>query len=55
MLLPFIDSTKFNFLTYVIDNKFVNMRNEMPKPEILQVGPFPEWVQVPLDQEFTMH
>ncbi len=27
----------------------------MPKPEILQVGPYPEWDQVPLDQAFTMH
>ncbi len=27
----------------------------MPKPEILQVGPFPEWDQIPLDQAFTMH
>ena len=27
----------------------------MPKPEILQVGPYPEWDQVPLEQAFTMH
>lgn len=27
----------------------------MPKPEILQVGPYPEWDQVPLDQAYTMH
>ena len=27
----------------------------MPKPEILQVGPYPEWDQVPLDQTYTMH
>ncbi len=27
----------------------------MPKPEILQDGPYPEWDQVPLEQAFTMH
>ncbi|MYA89280.1 MAG: 2-hydroxyacid dehydrogenase [Boseongicola sp. SB0662_bin_57] len=27
----------------------------MPKPEILQVGPYPEWDQVPLDQAYTVH
>lgn len=27
----------------------------MPKPEIIQVGPYPEWDQAPLDQAFTMH
>ncbi len=27
----------------------------MPKPEILQVGPYPDWDQVPLDKTFTMH
>ena len=28
---------------------------KMPKPEILQVGPYPEWDQVPLDAAFIMH
>ncbi|MGI5952336.1 MAG: 2-hydroxyacid dehydrogenase [Brooklawnia sp.] len=27
----------------------------MPRPEILQVGPYPEWDQEPLDAAFTMH
>lgn len=27
----------------------------MSKPEILQVGPYPEWDQVPLDAAFTAH
>ncbi len=27
----------------------------MPKPQILQVGPYPEWDQTPLDESFTMH
>ncbi|NUB45604.1 2-hydroxyacid dehydrogenase [Fertoebacter nigrum] len=27
----------------------------MTKPQILQVGPYPEWDQGPLDQAFTMH
>ena len=27
----------------------------MPKPDILQVGYFPDWDQVPLDAAFTMH
>jgi lactate dehydrogenase-like 2-hydroxyacid dehydrogenase len=27
----------------------------MTKPHILQVGPYPEWDQVPLDAAFTMH
>ncbi|WP_309667071.1 2-hydroxyacid dehydrogenase [Tabrizicola sp.] len=27
----------------------------MTKPEILQVGPYPEWDQTPLDASFTMH
>lgn len=27
----------------------------MTKPDILQVGPYPEWDQVPLDQAFNMH
>ena len=27
----------------------------MQKPEILQVGPFPEWDQVPLDRAFVVH
>jgi lactate dehydrogenase-like 2-hydroxyacid dehydrogenase len=27
----------------------------MPKPEILQVGFYPEWDQIPLDAAFTMH
>jgi len=27
----------------------------MPIPEILQIGPYPEWDQVPLDAKFTMH
>lgn len=27
----------------------------MPKPQILQVGAYPDWDQTPLDQAFTMH
>lgn len=27
----------------------------MTKPHVLQVGPYPEWDQVPLDTAFTMH
>ncbi|WP_304616318.1 2-hydroxyacid dehydrogenase [Paracoccus sp. (in: a-proteobacteria)] len=27
----------------------------MTRPEILQIGPYPEWDQQPLDQMFTMH
>jgi lactate dehydrogenase-like 2-hydroxyacid dehydrogenase len=27
----------------------------MTKPQILQLGPYPEWDQAPLDQAFTMH
>ena len=27
----------------------------MAKPDILQVGYYPEWDQVPLDAAFTMH
>ncbi|MEM9550506.1 MAG: 2-hydroxyacid dehydrogenase [Pseudomonadota bacterium] len=27
----------------------------MPKPDILQVGPYPDWDQVPLDEAFEMH
>jgi lactate dehydrogenase-like 2-hydroxyacid dehydrogenase len=27
----------------------------MSKPELLQVGPYPEWDQTPLDAAFTMH
>lgn len=27
----------------------------MSKPEILQVGPYPEWDQIPLDELFSMH
>lgn len=27
----------------------------MPKPEILQIGPYPSWDQEPLDAAFTMH
>ncbi|MEM9630859.1 MAG: 2-hydroxyacid dehydrogenase [Pseudomonadota bacterium] len=27
----------------------------MTKPDILQVGPYPDWDQVPLEQSFTMH
>jgi lactate dehydrogenase-like 2-hydroxyacid dehydrogenase len=27
----------------------------MSKPEILQVGPYPDWDQMPLDQAFTAH
>jgi lactate dehydrogenase-like 2-hydroxyacid dehydrogenase len=27
----------------------------MPKPHVLQVGPYPEWDQVPLDAAFHMH
>ncbi|WP_018238420.1 2-hydroxyacid dehydrogenase [Ensifer sp. BR816] len=27
----------------------------MSKPNILQVGPYPEWDQVPLDEAFTVH
>lgn len=27
----------------------------MTKPDILQVGPYPEWDQVPLDAQFQMH
>ena len=27
----------------------------MTKPHVLQVGPYPEWDQVPLDAAFTMH
>ena len=27
----------------------------MTKPQILQVGPYPEWDQVPLDEAFTVH
>lgn len=27
----------------------------MSKPEVLQVGPYPDWDQVPLDAAFTMH
>ena len=27
----------------------------MPKPEILQIGPYPDWDQVPLDKAYTMH
>ena len=47
------------YLGYVIDN----MRQEQPstrkhimsKVEILQVGPYPEWDQVPLDAAFVAH
>ncbi len=27
----------------------------MPKPEVIQIGPYPDWDQVPLDAAFTMH
>lgn len=27
----------------------------MTKPEVLQIGPYPEWDQVPLDNAFTVH
>lgn len=27
----------------------------MTKPHILQMGPYPEWDQVPLDEQFTVH
>ena len=27
----------------------------MPRPQVLQVGPYPEWDQGPLDAQFTMH
>ncbi len=27
----------------------------MPRPDVLQVGPYPEWDQVPLDEAFVMH
>lgn len=27
----------------------------MSKPHILQIGPYPEWDQVPLDEQFTVH
>ena len=27
----------------------------MPKPEVLQIGPYPAWDQEPLDAAFTMH
>lgn len=27
----------------------------MSKPEILQMGPYPDWDQIPLDEAFTMH
>lgn len=27
----------------------------MTKPQILQIGPYPEWDQVPLDEAFTVH
>ncbi|MEO9527585.1 2-hydroxyacid dehydrogenase [Roseibium sp.] len=27
----------------------------MTKPDILQVGPYPEWDQVPLEESFTLH
>jgi lactate dehydrogenase-like 2-hydroxyacid dehydrogenase len=27
----------------------------MPKPQVLQIGPYPEWDQGPLEAAFTMH
>lgn len=33
----------------------VEMVPKMSKPEILQVGPYPEWDQVPLDAAFHVH
>ena len=27
----------------------------MTKPEILQIGPYPEWDQVPLEESFVVH
>ena len=27
----------------------------MTKPHILQMGPYPEWDQLPLDEQFTIH
>ena len=27
----------------------------MPKPQVLQVGPYPEWDQEPLDAQFNMY
>ena len=51
----FFDSTRRDPYIYVIVNTIVSMRKEIPKPEILQIGPYPEWDQVPLDQTFTMH
>lgn len=27
----------------------------MSKPHLLQVGPYPEWDQIPLDEAFTVH
>ena len=41
--------------SYVIDNNYVPREAYMTKPDILQVGYYPEWDQGPLDAAFTTH
>jgi lactate dehydrogenase-like 2-hydroxyacid dehydrogenase len=42
--------------TYVIDNKYCKGKfTQMSRPIILQIGPYPDWDQVPLDAAFTVH
>jgi lactate dehydrogenase-like 2-hydroxyacid dehydrogenase len=50
-------STSDHHKGYVIDNTPVKIgRGEkMTKPHILQVGPYPEWDQGPLDHAFHVH
>lgn len=44
------------FNCYVIDNITCQPESfKMPKPDILQVGPYPEWDQILLDEAFTLH
>jgi lactate dehydrogenase-like 2-hydroxyacid dehydrogenase len=55
-----LDSTNDVATVYVIDNntcqRFISLRTiRMSKVEILQVGPYPEWDQTPLDAAFTAY
>ena len=42
-------------ITCIVAESTSTRKPTMSKIEILQVGPFPDWDQVPLDEEFTSH
>lgn len=44
------------YILFVIDNKFCQVKScPMNKPHILQMGPYPDWDQIPLEAAFTIH